>query len=354
MARGEHHDAIRDGGLTLVEPDRSTTTLRIPVVSHPAGIDFRVDDVVLLAMKSQHTGKALSALLATAPPTISVVCVQNGVANEPAALRLFEDVYGVCVVLPALHLDPGVVEAHAGPVTGILDVGRYPDGLGDRADEIAAAFSKATFESLARPDIMRWKYRKLLNNLGNAVDALCGPEPGADIVQARVRAEGAAVLAAAGIEPVTREEDVARRGDTLPWNGDAARSRPGSSSWQSLARGTGSIEADYLNGEIVLLGRQRDVPVPINTLLQRLASVAARGPPPGRDDGRRPGGPAAARVNRRPRQSARTASSAARSRPSASATASLTTAPDAVFTPRASSGSATVAPRTPSVASATT
>lgn len=28
----------------------------------------------------------------------------------------------------------------------------------------------------------------------------------------------------------------------------------GGSSWQSLARGTGTVEADYLNGEISLLG----------------------------------------------------------------------------------------------------
>ena len=30
----------------------------------------------------------------------------------------------------------------------------------------------------------------------------------------------------------------------------------GGSSWQSIKRGTGNIEADYLNGEIVQLGRQ--------------------------------------------------------------------------------------------------
>ena len=75
--------------------------------------------------------------------------MQNGVANEPAALRLFDDVYGVCVVLPALHLEPGVVEAHAAPVTGILDVGRFPHGVGPRGEKIAAAFASATFESVA-------------------------------------------------------------------------------------------------------------------------------------------------------------------------------------------------------------
>ena len=181
--------------------------------------------------------------------------MQNGVANEPAALRLFDDVYGVCVVCPALHLEPGVVEAPAAPVTGILDVGRFPHGTGPRAEPIAAALASATFESVPRDDIMRWKYRKLLNNLGNAVEALCGPDPEARVVHRRAGTEGAAVLAAAGIDAVTPEEDAARRGGGFQWGGDAARSRPGGSSWQSLARGTGSIEADYLNGEIVLLGR---------------------------------------------------------------------------------------------------
>jgi len=282
IARGDHHDAIRDEGLRLVTPDAEPLTLSIPVVSHPAGIDFRDDDVVLLAMKSQHTGKALSALAASAPETISVVCVQNGVANEPAALRLFENVYGVCVVCPALHLEPGVVEAHAAPVTGILDIGRYPNGVGAYAEKIAAAFESSTFESVARADIMRWKYGKLLNNLGNAVDALCGPDPEARVVHARARREGAEVLAAAGIDGVSPEEDAARRGAGFQWGGDAARSRPGSSSWQSLARGTASIEADYLNGEIVLLGRVHGVATPVNRLLQRLAATAAR-------EGRRPG-----------------------------------------------------------------
>jgi len=59
----------------------------------------------------------------------------------------------------------------------------------------------------------------------------------------------------------------------LPVNG---AERIGGSSWQSLTRGTGSIEADFLNGEIVLMGRERGIPVPVNEVLQRLANQAAR------------------------------------------------------------------------------
>ena len=58
----------------------------------------------------------------------------------------------------------------------------------------------------------------------------------------------------------------------VPVNG---AERTGGSSWQSLTRGTGSIEADFLNGEIVLLGREHGVPTPVNEALQRLANRAA-------------------------------------------------------------------------------
>ena len=52
--------------------------------------------------------------------------------------------------------------------------------------------------------------------------------------------------------------------------------RGGGSTWQSLARGLASVETDYLNGEIVLLGRLHGVPTPANELMQRLTAQAAR------------------------------------------------------------------------------
>ena len=59
--------------------------------------------------------------------------------------------------------------------------------------------------------------------------------------------------------------------DSLQPGRIAGQTRPGGSSWQSLRRGTGDIETDFLNGEIVLLGRIHGVPTPANELLQRLA-----------------------------------------------------------------------------------
>ena len=52
--------------------------------------------------------------------------------------------------------------------------------------------------------------------------------------------------------------------------------RNGGSSMQSVMRGTGDIEADYLNGEIVQLGRLHGVETPANVVVQQVGNRMAR------------------------------------------------------------------------------
>lgn len=271
IARGEHLAAMRSTGLRVGTPEKETRYV-IPAVGGAGEVDWRPGDVVLLAMKSQDTEMALRAL----PPGVAVACVQNGVANERLALRYFADVYGVCVMFPATHLRPGFVAVHSSPVPGLLDLGRYPSGTDDTASGIAEAFREAGFASRARPDIMRWKYNKLLTNLGNAVQAVCGTGPRITDLVRTVRAEGEAVLRAAGVDFASDAEERRLRGDLLKVKDVAGQPRAGGSTWQSLARGTGSIEADFLNGEIVLLGRLHGVPTPYNEHARRMANRLAR------------------------------------------------------------------------------
>jgi 2-dehydropantoate 2-reductase len=275
IARGEHRRAIARAGLR-VETPHGSETFPIPAVEHPCELELSDRDAVLLAMKSQDTASSLRALASSAPADVPVVCAQNGVDNERQALRLFANVYGVCVVLPATHLEPGVVQANSVATAGLLDVGRYPGGVDETAGSIAAAFAAAGFDSRAIPEIMRWKHRKLLTNLGNAIEAVCEPSPRQREVDELAVKEGEACLRAAGIDFASAEEDRARRGRLLRIAPVEGRMRGGGSSWQSLARGAGAIEADYLNGEIVLLGRLYGVPTPVNELLQRLAGRLAR------------------------------------------------------------------------------
>ena len=275
IARGAHHDAIAKSGLTVLSPD-GDVTVQTPVVSHPSLLTFRPGDAVLLCMKTNDSLAALDALVASAPIETPIVCVQNGVENERLAARRFPNVYAVPVRLPSTHLEPGVVQADGTPRSGVLDIGRYPLGIDGVCEEISAALAASNFSSFPEPQVMMHKYNKLLMNLGNAIDAICGPGPRPAGLHERAKNEATACYRAAGIEFVSDEVDLARRGDHYRVRPIAGRQRSGGSTYQSLVRGKREVEVDYLNGEIVMLGRLHGVPTPVNLVLQTVANRMAR------------------------------------------------------------------------------
>ncbi|MEO3854396.1 2-dehydropantoate 2-reductase N-terminal domain-containing protein [Acrocarpospora sp. B8E8] len=282
VARGAHYAALRDGGLRFVTPDRSAT-LPIPAAQGPQDVELTPDDVLLLSVKTQDTTAALDLWAGapvrgggTAAERLPIICAQNAVENERAALRHFPRAYGMLVWLPALHLEPGTVAAYGAPLSGMLPLGRYPQGVDEFSEQVAEALSKSVFTSWPDPDIMRWKYAKLLGNLGNAIEALCGPGPGREPVMTQAVAEGRAALNAAGISYATPQEEQDKRGNRADLVAIDGFPRPGGSSWQSLAKSSGTIEADFINGEIALLGRLHNIPTPTNIVLQREANRFAR------------------------------------------------------------------------------
>ncbi|MFG2995457.1 ketopantoate reductase family protein [Streptomyces sp. NPDC048340] len=281
VARGAHAQALRSDGLRLTTA-HGTSVHRLPVVADPAELgELRSDDVLLLAVKTQDAVAALDAWGdaevaggGTAAQRLPVLCVQNGVESERLALRRFARVYGLCVWLPADFLEPGVVSARCAPLTGILHIGLAAGGADARARAIAADLEKAGFEAPVVEDVMRWKHAKLLGNLSNAIQATTGPEPDPAKAALLLRAirEGKAAFEAAGIDYVSEAEQAAARGGKV----EPPPGIRGGSSWQSLYRGTGSIEADYLNGEICLLGRLHGVATPVNDVLRQAANIFAR------------------------------------------------------------------------------
>lgn len=277
VARGEHAAAMRTDGLRLQTPDGDVVVR--PAVTKTGGVALREDDVLILATKTQHTAQVIAEVSAAAPIALMlpILCAQNGVENERIAARVANRVYGVYVVLPATHLEPGVVQSEGAPFSGILDIGRYPTGVDDDARQYAEALSHSRFRSRPVERVMSWKYAKLLQNLDNSLDALTPPDdPDRGELADRLREEGEACFRAAGIEAVPPEQQALRRGDDVQIRPVGTGQRSGSSSWQSLARSAGSIESDYLNGEIALLGRRHGVATPVNVVLQRLAGEAAR------------------------------------------------------------------------------
>jgi 2-dehydropantoate 2-reductase len=286
IARGAHHDAIERNGLTMLSPTERET-FRIPVARNAASAGLRDGDVILLCVKAQDTWDALLDIRDAAQRLQpAIVCMQNGVASEEMALRLFPEVHGAVVLVPAEHLDPGVVAGYGSRSSGRIDVGRYPAGADARSRQICEALAGSRFDSDARPDIMVHKYAKLIQNLANGVEAICGPGqldgPNRELIEG-LRAEGREVLRTAQIEFEVRDvADVVGRWAQIGFAPIEGREHQGGSGWQSVVRGAGSIETDYLNGEIVLLGRRVGVPVPLNEAIQALArETVTNGKQPG-------------------------------------------------------------------------
>ncbi len=275
IARGAHLDAIRHRGLVVKTPEGESTH-ELEAVGHPSELAQRGDEVFLFTMKSQDTAAALDELRVAAGDDVPVVMAQNGVANERAAARRFRHVYGMLILLPAQFLDPGVVVLHGSPRRGALPTGRFPRGADATVRELTAALAASGFDAEPCEDVMPLKYAKLLLNLNNAAEALVGLGVDTSELARDLRREARLCFEAAGIEawsPKELVEGYPSGHQLAPVDGEQ---RLGGSSWQSLARGAGSMETDFLNGEIVLLGTLHGVPTPLNRAVQQLASRAAR------------------------------------------------------------------------------
>jgi len=287
VARGEHLAALQNEGLRLRTPHEDLR-LPIPAVSKVSEADLQPDDVLVLATKTHQAPEVLPSWAdapvaggGTAGDRLPILTALNGVASESMALRYFRRVYGVCVWMWAVHMAPGEVILRGTPSSGMFHLGRVPAASWDERDqhllsELAGDWTAAKLQVRLPRDVMPWKYRKLISNLGNAFQALSGNAEGLDALIRPTVAEARGALAAAAIEVTPDAEEAAARAesfDIAPVAGEPGFL--GGSTWQSLTRGTGNVETDYLNGEIVRIAREHGLDAPINAAVARLAREAA-------------------------------------------------------------------------------
>src|ERR1700733_10619345 len=263
VARGRHAEVLASAGITLRTPDGTFRTA-VTAASRPEQVQLTLRDVLVFATKTQQLDAALQEwvdqpvfgpngqhdLVGTAGEQLPAMTALNGVAAEEKALRYFRRVFGVCVWLPAVHLEPGEVIVRSWPVAGQFHIARWPASLSTQQDAdllsgLAETWSAAGIRVRSPDDVAPWKYNKLLSNLGNAVGAMAAEAADISAVVAAVRAEGENVLRHAGIDFVPFETSTAVRADgpkprPVPgWNGGASNS-----TWQSLSRNTGNVETD--------------------------------------------------------------------------------------------------------------
>ena len=295
VARGQHLEVLRTQGLRLRTPDEDVT-LAVPIVAGPEDLTLTDDDVLVFATKTQQVEAALPAwadapvqsadgqVAGTAGSRLPAFMALNGVASESIALRYFARVVGVCVWLPSVHLTPGEVIIRGGPRSGMLHLGSVPAGREtDLLAEVATDLEAARFDAPLPDDVMPWKYRKLISNLGNGLQALVGPRGGSGPLAEALDAEARHVLDTAGIAVTPdAEESAARAAGFTMHHVAGVPDDVGGSTWQSLQRGTGNVETDYLNGEIARVAHATGTEAPLNARLASLVrQAAARGQRPG-------------------------------------------------------------------------
>ncbi len=281
IGRPGHVRIINNNGLRLITPT-GTHVLKIPAITDPRQIDFATGDVIFLCMKGQDTESALKDLKKVVVD-IPIFCFQNGVRNEEMAIRYFSSVYGVMVRVGAVYLADGEVIARRDP-PGWYIIGRYPEGIDGLAEAVAEELRIAGYFVRTTTDVMPYKWGKLMSNLNNAVGAIIN----ADREHARpiynaVLQEAQAIAQKAGIKWIS-DEQVSKDWPEIraPLRGQL-NTEAQSSTWQSLARHQGSVETEFLNGEIVRVAKKLGLQAPINEKLTQISQeMASNHEPPGK------------------------------------------------------------------------
>src|SRR6266849_3811448 len=289
IGREAHVAAIRAKGL-LVKGQNESRLVQLPAATTLAGSA----DIILLTVKSQDVQDACRTIAALHSDA-TVVTMQNGVRSDQQAADILgrDRVVGCVLNISATYLEPGVVEQNT---RGLLQVGApFPESKG-RVDAVLELLSLA-IKTEPVADIARSRWTKLMANLNNAIMAITGlpigralRHPGLTRLSIATIREGVktAQLGGFGLDQ-SRRARTFRLMSTLPmplsyrvFRGRLAGNFPpdstyGPSTLQSIQRGSSS-ELDYLNGEIVTLGKQIGRPTPYNSgLLEQGRAVFATG-----------------------------------------------------------------------------
>jgi 2-dehydropantoate 2-reductase len=273
IGRIGHVSKINDDGLRLITPT-GIHVLKIPAVVYPAQIDFTPGDIIFLCVKGQDTEQALKDLKKVVAD-IPIFCFQNGVRNEEIATRYFSNVYGAMVRVGAVYLADGEVVARRDP-PGWYIIGRYPAGTNELTETVAKDLRTAGYFVRTTADIMPYKWGKLMNNLNNAVAAITNADrENSSLIYKAVLYEAQTIMQKAGITWIS-DAQVAKDWPEIsaPLRGEL-KTEAQSSTWQSLARHQGSVETEFLNGEIVRVAKKLRLQAPINEKLMQISQEMA-------------------------------------------------------------------------------
>jgi 2-dehydropantoate 2-reductase len=285
IARQAHVDAINADGLSI-------NGVAGEFVVAPAAeeeLRFR-PDLILLTVKTQDV-EAACRQIKPYVTGVPLVTLQNGVrSDEIAGTVLGQDgIIGGVVLFNATFLNPGSVTYG---VKGSILIGEVFRDTGERVKEIAAILDVAIKTHLC-DNIQGARWTKLLvNALGNSLEAMTGLSlgecmryPGVRKIGILVLREAFLVLEGAGIKleslpdlPIAVFKSVIRSPmgvASMMLRLTMSGTDTVTSTLQSIRKGKRS-EIDYLNGEIVQLGREMGIATPYNSLVVEMVHKIER------------------------------------------------------------------------------
>ncbi len=265
IARGAHKDAMKVNGLTVHSPLGDLHLPAPDVVDDPAAVGAR--DFVLFCVKLWDVPDAAELVRPMVSPETCVVPIQNGVSVTETLSGLLGagPVLGAVTQISASIEAPGVIRHHGDFARLIFgEQGSEPGGGGSaRLERLEAACRAAGIEARVSPDIEAEIWQKFI---------LLAPMAGAT---AFYRASIGEIRDDPGrwacLEAMVRETAAVGRAKGVALAGDAAQDAldflgklpPAmkSSMQLDLERGR-RLELQWLNGEVVRLGREFGVPTP--------------------------------------------------------------------------------------------
>jgi 2-dehydropantoate 2-reductase len=274
VARGRHLEALRSSGLTIVEPE-GTTSQRLLATDDPAEIG--PVDLVLFTVKSYDTDEAAARLAPLIGETTGVLSLQNGIDNEDriGAVIGADHVLGGSTYIRAAVREPGVVDA-SGPrwiVLGELD-GRPPS---ERVHAILEVAQRGRLDLRVVDDVRAAKWEKYTLLVAFSAMTASVRLPIGDIRESPAAAEmlGAimtevwSVGRAAG---VPLPDDLVERQMALLLGQDDDSN---SSLYHDLTTGH-RMEIEALQGATIRLGREHGVPTPMTEAAYAILQPWAR------------------------------------------------------------------------------
>jgi 2-dehydropantoate 2-reductase len=293
-ADGDHVAAMRRDGLTI-EGFQPTFSVQVEDALTPAELAAAgpVLDIVLLAVKAQHTRPALDGIADLLGPQSYVVSMQNGLCERDIAERIgAARTVGCLVNFAADYLKPGVI-SYGG--LGTVRLGELDGTVSERVQALCS-----TLQAWGPVEVTHNIWGYLWAKLGYAnmmfatamSDAPAGQTIGdyrqlmvdlAAEVYEVADLEGVRPEPFDGIEPALYYPPATRSWPDInaAFDGFVERSRTNlkkrTGIWRDLAVRNRPTEVDEQVGRVVDLGRSHGLPMTLTTLVVRMIHELERG-----------------------------------------------------------------------------